>query len=178
MPSPISPAIHPWIERLNLAFGTSKASSRSRRAPPYASPDCGLGAPRLRSVGDKEISATVELSVGGGLVPLQGKLAATMTHRFDKRALEALEPSLTAIGDARLIDRLAGNEELDVLVVRAVNAAATSASSDKGRLLGRVVKAAVLDDAKVDESALMLGVLEQIDASHIRCPRGCLQGRA
>lgn len=118
MPSPISPAIHPWIERLNLAFGTSKASSRSRRAPPYASPDCGLGAPRLRSVGDKEISATVELSVGGGLVPLQGKLAATMTHRFGKRALEALEPSLTAIGDARLIDRLAGNEELDVLVVR------------------------------------------------------------
>lgn len=44
-----------------------------------------------------------------------------------------------------------------------------SASAAKRRLLARIVKAAVLDDAKIDESALIVGVLRQIDTPHIRC---------
>ena len=123
----------------------------------------------MESVSGAEISVTAEVSVGDGLFPIKGRLALTMTKRFGDRGAEVIEPSRAAIGEDRLEELLAGNEELDVLAVQAITAAAESASVAKRRLLARVVKAAVLDDAKIDESALIVGVLRQIDAPHIRC---------
>lgn len=112
---------------------------------------------------------TAEASVGGGLLPAKFRLAATMTKRFTERGTEAMEPSLAAIGEDVLEELFAGNEELDALAVRAITTAAESASAAKRRLLAKAVKVAVLDDAKIDESALIIGVLQQIDTPHIRC---------
>lgn len=107
--------------------------------------------------------------MGGGLLPLKAGLAATITRRFASRGGEAIQAAVDAVGESDFDQRLEDNEELDVLVVRAVEAAARSSHEAKRRLLSNVVKAAVLDDAKVDESVLVVGVLQQLDAPHIRC---------
>lgn len=65
--------------------------------------------------------------------------------------------------------RLAESEQLDAAVLAAITAAAASGLDAKRRLLGRVVANAVLDDAKVDEASLIVDVLAQIDAPHVRC---------
>lgn len=128
------------------------------------------GGPTLSDVSETEVTAGAEVSLGGGVLPVGAKFSASMTHRFAKRGGQALQPALEALGgEDALNQRLAANEELDALAVRAVTAAAESASAAKRRLLAKVVKAAVLDDAKIDEANLITGVLNQIDTSHIRC---------
>lgn len=68
-----------------------------------------------------------------------------------------------------LSQRLAESEQLDAAFLAAVEAGANSGVGAKRRLLGRVIAAAVLDDAKIDEATLFTGILTQIDAPHIRC---------
>lgn len=63
----------------------------------------------------------------------------------------------------------AESESFDVLVGAAVEAAARSALEAKRQLLGRLVAEAALDDALVDESRLLVGVPDQLEAPHVRC---------
>ena len=118
---------------------------------------------------EREVTTTGEVSLGGGPWPFKAGLSRSTTRRWTERGFEALAPAVAAVGEESLSERLEANEELDVLVARAVPAAAESASAAKRQLLARVVKAAVLDDAKIDDSSLVVDVLQRIDVPHIRC---------
>lgn len=118
---------------------------------------------------DNGVKAGLELSVGGGALPVGAKLSLELTRRFSERSAEAIAPAIEVIGEDQLGELLHANEELDVLVVRAVTAAAESAYERKRALLGRIVTAASLDNAKIDESFLLIKTLEQIEAPHVRC---------
>jgi hypothetical protein len=85
--------------------------------------------------------------------------------------MQAIEPSLAAMdGDERaLSERLEESEALNVLAARACQAAAATAHSGKRRLLGLIVRDAVLDDAKIDEGLLIERILDTVEAPHIRC---------
>lgn len=118
---------------------------------------------------DNEASIGLELGVGGGIFPANAKLAVSLKRGWNSRGQEVLD-SLTQAVDGEVLERrLLQAPEVQVLLARAVNAAAASSLASKRRLLARVVQAAVLDDAAIDQSTLILDVLEQVDAVHIRC---------
>lgn len=118
---------------------------------------------------ENEASGALELSVGGGVVPATAKLTFGIKRRWNSRGHEVLEEVASAVDGTRLEQRLLDSPEIEVLLARAISAAAASAVEDKRRLLARVVQAAVLDDAAIDQSTLIVDVLEQVDAVHLRC---------
>jgi hypothetical protein len=118
---------------------------------------------------DNEASVGLELGVGGGIFPATAKLAVSLNRGWSSRGQEVLD-SVAHVVDGEVLERrLLQAPEVEVLLARAVNAAAASSLASKRRLLARVVQAAVLDDAAFDQSTLILDVLEQVDAVHIRC---------
>ncbi len=118
---------------------------------------------------DNEASVGLELGVGGGIFPVNAKLAVSLKRGWNSRGQEVLDSVTQAVDGEVLERRLRQAPEVEVLLGRAVNAAAASSLASKRRLLARVVQAAVLDDAAIDQSTLILDVLEQVDAVHIRC---------
>ena len=118
---------------------------------------------------ENELNGTAELSIGGGIYPVQAKVAVSVARRFGSRSAEVLQPSIDAVGEEGLSARLDASEEVDVLVTRSVLAAGTSAHAGKRRLLAKVVQRAVLDDAEIDPSSMIVELIEQIDSPHIRC---------
>lgn len=118
---------------------------------------------------DNEASVGLELGVGGGIFPANAKLAVSLKRGWNSRGQEVLDSVTQAVDGEVLERRLLRAPEVEVLLARAVNAAAASSLASKRRLLARVVQAAVLDDAAIDQSTLILDVLEQVDAVHIRC---------
>jgi hypothetical protein len=118
---------------------------------------------------DNEASVGLELGVGGGIFPANAKLAVSLKRGWNSRGQEVLDSVTQAVDGEVLERRLLQAPEVEVLLARAVNAAAASSLASKRRLLARVVQAAVLDDAAIDQSTLILDALEQVDAVHIRC---------
>lgn len=118
---------------------------------------------------EKELSGTAEISIGGGIYPAQAKVAVSVARRFGSRSAEVLQPSIDAIGNEALSNRFQTSEEVDVLVARSVLAAGTSAHAGKRRLLAKAVQRAVLDDAEIDSSLLIVELIEQLENPHIRC---------
>ena len=105
------------------------------------------------------------------LVPFGG---AAQVLVEDTRARAANKASCTLgeiveeTGLERLRERLGENPELDALFAQGIDAAARTGYEAKRRLLGRLISAAVLDDAKVDESLLFVLALKDLDGPHIR----------
>ena len=89
--------------------------------------------------------------------------------RRSARVQEACDRIGRGLSSGELRARLAASEELEAVVASAIEAAARTALASKRMLLARVANAAVLDDALVDEAELIVGVLAQIDAPHVRC---------
>lgn len=118
---------------------------------------------------ENEASVGIELGVGGGAVPASAKLAISLKRGWNRRGREVLDLASTVVDSDDLARRLLEAPEVEVLLTRAVNAAAASSLASKRRLLARVVQAAILDDAAIDQSTLIVDVLEQVDAVHIRC---------
>lgn len=118
---------------------------------------------------ENEVTLSAELSIGGGIIPAQAKIASSVAHRFAARGAEVLQPSRDTMGVDALNARLEASEEVDALVARAVVACGNSANAAKKVLLARVVQRAVLDDAEIDQSLLLVDILDQIDGPHIRC---------
>ena len=118
---------------------------------------------------DNEVSVGVELGVGGGVVPASAKVALALKRGWNSRGREVLDGVVSAFGDEAIARRFLQAAEVEVSFTRAINSAAASSLSSKRRLLARVVQAAVLDDAAIDRSTLIIDVLEQVDTVHIRC---------
>lgn len=92
-----------------------------------------------------------------------------LRQRWLARAQEVVNEVDSRSTSDLLSQRLAESEQLDAAFLTAVEAGASSGVGAKRRLLGRMIAAAVLDDAKIDEATLLTGILTQIDAPHILC---------
>lgn len=120
-----------------------------------------------RDAANGELERTTTASLTASL----GILSGTLSRSWTNRQMQAIEPSLAAMeGDEHaLSERLARDEGLNVLAARACQAAAATAHAGKRRLLGVIVRDAVLDDAKIDEGLLIERILDSVEAPHIRC---------
>lgn len=118
-------------------------------------------------MGDPGSELSMKISLGGG--PIPAKIALTFGHRFGSRGSEVLQPSIEGIGVDALVARLEASEELDALVSRAFIACGRSAHTGKRALLAKIVQRTVLDDAKLDESSLLVRIMDQIEGPDIRC---------
>lgn len=92
-----------------------------------------------------------------------------LRDRWAARGSEVLAEVAASAPAAELERRLLQDEALDAALTTAVEAGAQTSLGAKRRLLGRVVGRAVLDDARIDEATLIVGVLSQIDVPHVRC---------
>jgi hypothetical protein len=103
---------------------------------------------------------------------LAGSLAilyAGIRDRWAARGSQVLEEIASGAPASELERRILEDGALDAALAAAVEAGARTSLEAKRRLLGRVVVRAVLDDSRVDEATLIVGVLSQIDAPHVRC---------
>lgn len=106
-------------------------------------------------------------------VPVAGDALAVMVrHGYERRVAraEAVAGDIAerAGGVEHLATRMEASQELEALFCEALEASARTGMEDKRRLLGQVVAAAVLDDAEVDEGQLLVQVLRELDAPHLR----------
>lgn len=84
------------------------------------------------------------------------------------RAVRTLDEIVAESGEDRLRDRLNSDPELEAVFAHGLDAATRTGYEAKRRLLSRVISAAVLDDAKVDEALLIVLALRDLDAPHLR----------
>src|SRR5689334_5037624 len=88
--------------------------------------------------------------------------------RSARRALHFFDVVLERFQDPEKLDaRLAGSEPLDAVFGRALQAAVASGLADKRVALGRVVAAALDDDALIDRSGLLVDTLAEVEAPHV-----------
>jgi hypothetical protein len=118
---------------------------------------------------ERELGGSFEVGIGGGLLPFSGKLVVNASRRWQKRGEELVSFILEAVSEEQLEAAFVAREDVDVLFAQAVNAAANSALASRRLLLARLVQQAVLDEAKVDESVLIVRALTRVDAPHVRC---------
>jgi hypothetical protein len=114
-----------------------------------------------------ETEVKTEMAVGlAKWLPVELSLRHGVTRRYKARVQDALD-QVDAPPDL-IEQRLEESEGLDAALTAAVAAAVASGLSEKRRLLGMLINRAVLDDAQVDHTTLMVGILGQIDAPHVR----------
>ena len=89
--------------------------------------------------------------------------------RWSARVSQVSDEVTAVMPPEKLSRRLEAQPALDAAFAAALEAAGRTGLEAKRRLLGRVIARAVLDDARVDEATLLVGVLSQIDAPHVRC---------
>lgn len=119
--------------------------------------------------GHTEIWARAALSA----VPYVGGPAEIVYSGYRNRAASRANAVLAMIADqfeepSGLDIRLAASEPLDALFGRALRAAAESGLASKRTALGRVVVSALDDEALIDHAGLLVDVLAQIEAPHVR----------
>lgn len=111
-------------------------------------------------------------AVGIGLIPVVGSSILTVLdqvqqHR-DVQAMRTLAEMTADIAPDRLRERLQDDQDVQALFINGVDYALRTGHEGKRRLLARVVRAAVLDDARIDDSLLYLYALRDLDAPHFR----------
>lgn len=110
--------------------------------------------------------------VGLSLVPVVGGAAQVVYEdvraRIAARTARTLDEVVAATGLDELSERLASDPELEAVFAQGLDAAARTGYEAKRRVLSRVISAAVLDDARVDEALLVVLALRDLDAPHLR----------
>lgn len=89
-------------------------------------------------------------------------------ERQAHRAATTLREITDLTGEDHLISRLGSDSELEALFIEGVEAAVRTGLEAKRRLLSRVVAQAVNDEARVDERALLVLALRDLEAPSIR----------
>lgn len=97
-------------------------------------------------------------------------LASSIYQRRRSRARALLEETSAFAQTSleELLIRLLENERRVDLLERALHSACTSTDPEKRRGLARALAGSVHDDTRVDESELLLGMLEKLEVVHIR----------
>ena len=106
--------------------------------------------------------------VPGGALLAEAAGLAWITHdrlmRASETATAMAEPGADLDG---LLEAVHADERLQVLALQAIEVGAVTALRRKRLLLGRVVRRAVADRARIDESQLIADTLRSLDAPHI-----------
>lgn len=87
---------------------------------------------------------------------------------LEYKARQTIREIVDATGVEELAERLASEPEVEAIFVQGLETAMRTGHEGKRRLLGRLISAAVLDDAKVDEGLLFVLALRNLDGPHIR----------
>jgi DNA primase len=101
---------------------------------------------------------------GGSLQVVYEDVRARVAWRAAQTVTEIAEET----GQERLAQKLTDNPEIEALFLQGVEAATRTGLEAKRRLLGRIISAAVLDDAKIEEAQLRTIALRDLEAPHIR----------
>lgn len=123
---------------------------------------------RLRQVQDITFAvgrAALTLAPGGSAVLV---LLDFAKESATNRAVEAAEAIASRVGMEQLRQRLAADDETAMLFTLAVDGAMRTSLESKRRLLARVAATALSDDTMVDDSALIIDALRDLDGPHIR----------
>ncbi|MCR1984058.1 hypothetical protein NSA53_17655 [Cellulosimicrobium cellulans] len=91
-----------------------------------------------------------------------------MWARQALRGAQALEHIIDGVEPDVLGAALDDSPYLEAAFMGAVDEATRTGLEPKRRLLAKVIRQAVLDDARVDEAALIVQVLRELDAPHVR----------
>ena len=114
----------------------------------------------------------IEIKLAAGLppvLPVTAEVSVGYKRRWLGRGSEVASSLAAAVGGPdKLEQRASESEEIDSLINRAVIIGANSDLHEKRVLLAQVVARAVLDDAEIDESILLVNALADIDAVHVR----------
>jgi hypothetical protein len=103
------------------------------------------------------------------VLPGHAKLSVGYAKRWTKRGADVLDAISEAVGGAdKLEARAAVSEEVDAILARAAVAGADSALLQKRKLLAGSLRRPSWMTQKVDEAALIVDTLGQIDAVHVR----------
>lgn len=102
-------------------------------------------------------------TVGGPLEIIYTDVRARQAARLDA----IVGDIVTETGEERLLRKIDEDPYLEALFVRAVSAATRTGIRAKQRLLSRAVATSVLDDAKLDESQLVVDALEELDVPQV-----------
>ncbi|KQY58901.1 hypothetical protein ASD11_04540 [Aeromicrobium sp. Root495] len=117
---------------------------------------------------ENEITTGIEVGLGSPS-PIHLKWSAQVSRRWSDRGEAVLNQVASEVGGSdRLSDLLEANPDLDALLMRAAMAGAATAYEDKRRALARAVAQAAIDSAVIDESALTVDVISQLEAVHVR----------
>lgn len=115
-----------------------------------------------------DTSARMSLSlvpvVGGALQIIWEDVRAHHQARLAK----TIEEVADATGVDELQRRLGEDPEVEALFLQGLDVATRTGLEAKRRLMSRVIAAAVLDEAQVEESQLLVFALRDLDAPHVR----------
>jgi hypothetical protein len=114
------------------------------------------------------IRGLVGLAPGMSMLAEIAGLGLLVAGRLDRMRQTALEMRDTAGDEQTLVKAIQESEDVEVLVIEALEAASRTALREKRLLLGRIIGRAVLDDAPIDEAQLITAALGELDAPHIR----------
>ena len=101
---------------------------------------------------------------GGAAVMVWDAVRGRLAERMQKTA----DDIIGEVGADVLAARLADAPQFEALVINALDSAARTGYEAKRRLLSRVVINAALDDARVDECALLEQAVREVEAPHVR----------
>ena len=110
--------------------------------------------------------------MGLSLVPVVGGALQIIWEdvraHHQARLARTIEEVAEATGLDELRRRLGEDPEVEALFLQGLDVATRTGLEAKRRLMARVIAAAVLDDARVEEGQLLVFALRDLDAPHVR----------
>lgn len=120
---------------------------------------------------ESPLVAETIVRMGLSLVPFGSAIDIMLTDTR-KRQVDRMRQTVKEVADAagsdRLLSRLAESPESEAVFIQGIEAATRTGFEAKRRLLSRVVTAAILDDARINEGLLIVMALRDLDAPHLR----------
>jgi len=89
-------------------------------------------------------------------------------EQYDSAIAQTVGEIIAGTGAELLTQRIRDDPEVRATVIEALSAAGRTGLEAKRRALSRLVKAAILDDARVDEAQLLILALRDLEGPHIR----------
>lgn len=109
-------------------------------------------------------------------LPFGGSVDILVEHArqsLEYKARQTVGEIVDATGMEKFAERLASEPEVEAIFVQGLEAAMRTGYEAKRRLLGWLISAAVLDDAKVDEGLLFVLALRNLEAPTYAPLRRC-----
>jgi hypothetical protein len=121
---------------------------------------------------DRKVTAALELGTGELISHwiAGGKLSLSFERNYQRRSRRFVDRTLefADTDEDRLVDRVSADERFADVVAAAGRKAISTSDEPMQDWLARLVAAAFLDDARVDEVAFLVHLLTQMEPVHLR----------